>query len=82
VDDNVTLEAVRAARDAQTAAAEALRSILTPDQELALESLLDAVETRYRAAWWHLVGRLAAMLPGAGPAIRELAETIEFRIDS
>jgi hypothetical protein len=49
---------------------------------LLLEALLDAVEARYRAAWWHLVDRLAGLLPGVGPAVRELAEVIGWRIDN
>lgn len=83
VDDATpTLEAVRAARDAQDAAADALRAILDPRQEVRLEALLSAVETQYRAAWWHLVGELAHLLPGVGPAIHQMADTIERRIDN
>lgn len=76
------LVAVRAARDAQEDAVRALEAAnLVPGQAQLLETLLDAVEARYRAGWWHLAGRLAELLPGVGPAIRELAEHMEWRID-
>ena len=39
------------------------------------------MEARYRTAWGHLVAELAFLLPGVGPAIRQLAEVIEWRID-
>jgi len=76
-----TRAAVRAARDVQETTAGALRATLDPGQEQLLEALLDAVEARYRAAWRHLVARLAGLLPGVGPAVRELADMTERDID-
>jgi len=46
-----------------------------------MEALLDAVEARSCAAWRHLVAHLADLLPGIGPAVRELADMTERDID-
>ena len=77
-----SLADVRAARDGQDAATQALRAAISQEQDLLLENLMDAVEDRYRSGWHHLVSQLAEVFPGIGPGIRQIADTIEWRIDA